>query len=216
MRLLLLLLSVGSASGSNTGRGRIDGLVRSGPPTLQWLPIIDDVIRLDPNDARVLGFKASVLGVIGAPPADVLAAVDHALAVEHTLPIVHQNRGAALQQMATAALNGDHSTAQRAVAMRRMREALTSYDFAIAIKPTTDRAHFNRGLSIQQLFDHGAWADHREALACFDAALALLPNDDTASVRAGVDACCCLPRRRIQCCCLERPPRRPARWKGTR
>lgn len=151
----------------NPGRSRIDELVAAGLSFHQRGELAaaskhyEDALRLDRRSFPANYF----LGLIAAQTGDFPRAADRlgrAIAINPNVPEAHYNRGHAL------------------FSLKRLDEALASYDRAVRLKPGYAEAWANRGaiLLAAKRFD--------EARASYDQVLALKPGDAAASYNRGV------------------------------
>ena len=141
-------------------------------------------------------FLAGVIAGSAGRPADAVAFMTRALAVNPRQADAHFNRGVALGELgrhaeaaesyaSAAACNPRHADAlfNRGVslaALGRHGEAIESYERAAALQPGHAQAHQNRGVALAAL------GRHAEALASYDRALAAKPDYAAAHNNRGV------------------------------
>ncbi len=113
--------------------------------------LYEQVLQHNPRDFDAL----HLLGVIAArtrDPARAVELIGRAIEVNPGVAAAHSNRGAALKEL------------------KRLDEAVASYERAIALQPDTPEAHSNLGNALREL------RRPQEALACYDRAIALKPD----------------------------------------
>jgi len=111
---------------------------------------LDQLLRLDPRDARALAMQGSVRMQLGRPEA-ALERFDEAIRVAPHVAAVFVNRGTALSEL------------------DRVEEALASFERAIALDGALAVAHGNRARMLNTLYRYD------EALESADRAIALQP-----------------------------------------
>ncbi|BAY47776.1 TPR repeat protein [Scytonema sp. HK-05] len=111
---------------------------------------------------------------------EAIAAYDLQLRLTPDDTVTHNNKGNALQSLASL----QSSLSQHTQALTRYEQAIASYDTALTLAPNYVYAHNNKGLALESLADlHSSLSQHTQALstyeqaiASYDTALTLAPN----------------------------------------
>ena len=146
----------------------------------------DKALALKPDYAEALNNRGVALGELKRPD-DALASYDKAMALKPDYAEAFNNRGNALEEAEASSTRRWRATTRRwrssptmreafnnrgnaLQELKRLDEALASYDRALALKPDYAEAFNNRGNVLQEL------KRLDEALASYDKALALKPD----------------------------------------